>query len=79
MARARTDISRLAADIAARIEAFRPVCVPVDAQGWAEVETFVAVALRVFAKTNPSKLRDAAMAEEIKARLDGRGVYEDET
>jgi hypothetical protein len=28
------------------------------------------------AKTNPSKLRDAAMIEEIKARLDGREVLE---
>lgn len=77
MTRARTDMSQIAADIVARVEAFRPVCVPVDAQAWAEIETFIAVALRVMGKTNPSKIRDAAMAEEIKARMDGRGVYED--
>ena len=43
---------------------------------WAQIETFCAIALRVFAKTNPSKLRDAAMAEEIKARMQGREVLE---
>ena len=30
---------------------------------------FVAVALKVFAKTNPSKLRDAARTVEIHARI----------
>jgi hypothetical protein len=43
---------------------------------WAEIETFCAIALRVMAKTNPSKLRDAAMAEEIRARVEGREVIE---
>lgn len=76
--RARTDTREIAADITARIEQFRPHCLGIDAQGWAEVETFVAIALRVLAKTNPSKIRDAAMIEELKARFDGRGVYEDE-
>jgi hypothetical protein len=42
--------------------------------GWgdderAEIETFVAVALEVFKKTNPSKLRDAAKTVEIKYLL----------
>jgi len=43
---------------------------------WAHIETFCAIALRIIAKTNPSKVRDAAMAEEIKARIDGREVLE---
>lgn len=33
--------------------------------------TFAAVAIRVFRKTNPSKLRSEARTVEIKARLDG--------
>ena len=43
---------------------------------WAGVETFVAIALRVFAETNPSKLKEAMRLEEIKARMDGREVIE---
>lgn len=42
----------------------------------AHIETFCAIALRVLRKTNPSKIRDAAMAEEISARLQGREVIE---
>jgi len=42
--------------------------------GWgdderAEIETFVAVALEVFKKTNPSKLREAARTVELKFLL----------
>lgn len=74
MARARTDTAQLAELITDRIAQFRPVCVPVDHVGWFEIETFVQVALRVFAQTNPSKIRDAMMIEEMKARLDGRGM-----
>ena len=42
----------------------------------AGIETFVAIALRVFAQTNPSKLREVMRLEEIKARMDGREVIE---
>jgi hypothetical protein len=42
----------------------------------AHIETFCAIAIRVLRKTNPSKIRDAAMAEEIAARLHGREVIE---
>lgn len=76
MGRARTDVTHIAADIVALVAAFGPTCRTVDAEKWAEVETFIAIALRVFARTNPSKIRDAAVIEEIKARMDGRGVYE---
>lgn len=75
-ARARTDTREIAADIVQRIERFRPHCVAIDEAAWADIETFVAVALRVMAKTNPSRIRDAAMIEEISARMDGRGVIE---
>ena len=74
MARARPDIGELSRDVVARIEQFRPHCAPIDEGGWYEIESFVAIALRVFAKTNPSKLRDAAMIEEIKARIEGRAL-----
>ena len=49
---------------------------PENEAAWAQIETFCAIAIRVMEKTNPSKLRDAAMTEEIKARMDGRGVIE---
>jgi len=42
----------------------------------AHVETFAAISLRIMRKANPSKIRDAARAEEIKARLDGREVID---
>lgn len=43
-------------------------------EAWAGVETFIAIALRVFAETNPSKLREAMRIEQIKAYMDGREV-----
>jgi hypothetical protein len=49
---------------------------PAVDEAWSEIETFCAIALRIIAKTNPSKVRDAAMAEEIKARMQGREVLE---
>ena len=42
----------------------------------AHIETFCAISIRVLRKTNPSKIRDAAMAEEIAARVHGREVLE---
>ncbi len=79
MARARPDIGVMAADLARALESVRvliDLTQPETDSAWAEIETFCAIALRVFAKTNPSKLRDAAMAEEIKARIQGREVLE---
>ena len=68
-ARARTDTSEIAADIIAAVNRLRPVALQTDESAWAEVETFIAIALKVFAKTNPSKLRDAARIVEIHARI----------
>lgn len=79
MPRARTDVRQITVDIVAAVAAVRERITPTDARAledWATVETFIAIALRVFAQTNPSKIRDAAMTEEIKARMDGRGVIE---
>jgi len=77
--RARPDISSMAGDLTEALVSIRnliDLTKPENEAAWAQIETFCSIALRVFAKTNPSKLRDAAMAEEIKARIDGRGVLE---
>ena len=47
-----------------------------DTEEMAGVETFVAIALRLMAVTNPSKLRDIMQVVEIQARMDRRHVYE---
>ena len=41
----------------------------------AHLETFSAIALRIMRSTNPSKIKDAAMVEEIRARINGREVF----
>ena len=70
----RAKIDDMKADLIAALAAVRDRLDPSLEDEWAQIETFCAIALRVFAKTNPSKLRDAAMIEEIKARMDGREV-----
>jgi hypothetical protein len=45
-------------------------------QEMASLETFVAIALRVMSTVNASKVKDAMVAVEIQARMDGRHVYE---
>lgn len=77
MARARTDITSIRADIIDAVHRFRPHCQQIDEQAWAQLETYVAITLRVLAKTNPSKVADAARTEEISARLTGRECLED--
>jgi hypothetical protein len=52
----------------------REIVGPTDAM--AGVESFVAIALRVFAQTNPSKLREVMRLVEIQARMDGRPVID---
>lgn len=47
-----------------------------DIEEMAGVETFVAIALRLMAVTNPSKLRDIMQVVEIQARMDRKHVYE---
>jgi hypothetical protein len=74
--RARADVSEITADLVAALQDIRQYIPPEGDDSLAHIETFCAVALRVLRKTNPSKIRDAAMAEEIKARIDGREVIE---
>jgi hypothetical protein len=77
-ARARTDTTEIAADIVAAVNRLRPVASQADESAWAEVETFIAIALKIFAKTNPSKLRDAARTVEIHARMNNIECLDDE-
>lgn len=71
----RSDVAEIDADITEAITVLREALQPME--GSAEdtalcsVETFIVVALRVFAKTNPSKLRSETRTVEIKARIDG--------
>lgn len=45
-------------------------------QAWLEIETFIAVAMRVLAKANTSKLRTETITVERAARLAGRVVFD---
>lgn len=45
-------------------------------EAWAGIETFIAISLRVFAQTNPSKLRDVMRTVEIQTRMDGKEIFE---
>jgi hypothetical protein len=71
MTRAFTDVDGIAQDVGADLDAIRASLPPELMPAINAVETFAAVALRVMAKTNPSKIRDAARTVEIKARMDG--------
>ncbi len=45
-------------------------------EDWAQLETFCAIAMRVMAKTNLSKLRSETATVELSARLAGRTVFD---
>lgn len=80
-ARARTDIQTINDDLQANLAYFREKFSraknPEADRRWAEIETFCAVAIRVMAKTNPSKIRDTARTLEIAVRIHGGDVIED--
>lgn len=80
MTRARTDVDAIEADLVRCMQTLREALKPVDGtpedEALAAVETTLVIALRVFRKTNPSKIRDEARTVEIKARMDGRQVLE---
>ena len=73
--RARTNVTEIRQDIVAALAHISPqldLSDPETESAWAQIETFVAVAVAVFAKTNPSKIRSEAMTIEIRARMDGK-------
>lgn len=74
--RAYTDIKAIERDLVADLATLAKhlPATPETEDALCAVETFCAVSLRVMTKTNPSKIKDAARAEEIKARMDGRPV-----
>lgn len=64
---------------AVRAEVTRDYTAPISERAehaLAHLETFAAIAVRVMRTTNPSRLREAARTEEIKARIEGREVLE---
>lgn len=64
--RAKTDITQISNDL---LDAWEKVKAHAPAEledQVAEIETFMAIALRVIAKSNPSKVRDVAMTVEIQ-------------
>lgn len=70
---ARTDITEMRNDLIAEIYTLRdalPLMTPEQREALAAVETFCAVALRIIAKTNPSKVRSEAMTTEISFLMD---------
>lgn len=77
MTRARTMVEQIRTDIVEAVMLFRPHCTEIDEAAWAQIETYVAITLRIMAKTNPSKIIDAARTEEISARLAGRPCLDD--
>lgn len=82
MTRAASDVDALDIDLTAAIRTIREALKPVDGSpediAIASVETFAVIALRVFRKTNPSKLRSEARTVEIRARMDGIPVQDKE-
>lgn len=77
--RARTNVHEIREDISAALDVIRPqlnLADPATEAAWAQLETFTAVAIKVFARTNPSKIRSEAMTVEIHARMDGRECLE---
>lgn len=75
MTRAFTDMTEVDADVTAAFKTLRERLYFPDGSeqdhALCALETFAAIALKVMAKTNPSKVRDCARTIEIKARLDG--------
>ena len=55
------------------IEYLRPIILGMDdyeaRDHWASIETFVAIGLRIMAKTNPSKIRSEAMTVELSTLI----------
>lgn len=78
--RAFSNVDEIDADLTIALQTVRDALKPVDGtpedHAMCAIETFAAVALRVFRKTNPSKLRSEARTVEIGARLAGKPVLE---
>lgn len=71
MLHAREDVIKAVNLVRPRIDLSNPEV----EQAWAQLETFVAIALRVMAKTNVSKLQSETRTVEISAGLAGRTIF----
>lgn len=76
--RARTNVEDMKLDLLANLAILRGKLLDSDkdpdietVHAFAHVESFCAVAIRVMAETNPSKIKSAAMTVEIQARMSG--------
>ena len=71
MARARTDTADISSDIIKEWQIVKQAasCQSNVEDALASVETFIAIALRVMAKTNPSKIRSIAVTVEIQSLI----------
>lgn len=69
------DLKAVLADLKAEVtgDYSRPISQRAE-HALAHIETFAAVSVRIMRQTNPSKIRDAARAEEIAAYMQGREV-----
>lgn len=73
MPRARTNIKDISSDIVKELGVLREALAPQMHEvedAWATVETFIAVSLRLMAKTNPSKIKSVAMTVEIQSLIE---------
>ena len=77
----KADVSAIERDLDTALKAIRAALKPEDGSEtetrMCEVETFCAIAIRVFRKTNASKIRDEARTVEIYARMHGIPVVEE--
>jgi hypothetical protein len=69
-------INAMKEQVLADLQAVRAVTPQTTEEALVSLETFVAIALRVFAKTNASKIKEAMQIVEIQARMDGKEVFE---
>jgi hypothetical protein len=69
-------INAMKEQVLADLQAVRAATPPEAEEPLVSLETFVAIALRVFSKTNTSKIKEAMQLVEIQARMDGKEVFE---
>lgn len=69
-------INAMKEQVMADLSVVRAATDPTAEEALVSLETFVAIALRVFSKTNASKIKEAMQIVEIQARMDGKEVFE---
>lgn len=77
--RAKTDVKQIGEDLVKDLQKVRQWLEHTQApetvmEAFAGLETHSAISLRVFSKTNPSKIRSEAVTVEIQVRMAGRPV-----